>query len=84
MMHTDKLLSSQNIDVLSLIPGGCANKEIGAKHFITEETTKGHTKSIFNDLAPTSASAATDRGTWVRRFGSTLVSSGRLKAELPD
>jgi hypothetical protein len=44
---------------------------------------KGHTKSIVTDLAPTSASAATDRGTWVRRFGSTLVSSGRLKAELP-
>jgi DNA-binding NarL/FixJ family response regulator len=47
MMHTDKALSSQNIDVLSLIPGGCANKEIAAKRSITEETMKGHAKSIF-------------------------------------
>jgi DNA-binding NarL/FixJ family response regulator len=46
-MHTDKALSSQNIDVLSLIPGGCANKEIAAKRSITEETMKGHAKSIF-------------------------------------
>jgi DNA-binding NarL/FixJ family response regulator len=59
MMHTDKALSSQNIDVLRLMARGSANKEIAAKPSITEETMKGHTKSIFNNLSSTFSYAAT-------------------------
>ena len=47
----DEALSSREIEVLSLISGGNANKEIAAKLSITEETVKGHMKSIFTKLA---------------------------------
>src|SRR6202050_813186 len=46
----DEALSSREIEVLGLISGGNANKEIAAKLFITEETVKGHMKSIFAKL----------------------------------
>jgi DNA-binding NarL/FixJ family response regulator len=46
----DDALSSREIEVLSLISGGNANKEIAAKLSITEETVKGHMKSIFTKL----------------------------------
>jgi len=46
----DEALSSREIEVLRLISGGNANKEIAAKLFITEETVKGHMKSIFAKL----------------------------------
>ncbi len=47
---TDEALSSREIEVLSLIAGGNANKEIGARLSITEETVKGHIKNIFTKL----------------------------------
>src|SRR5712692_11726749 len=41
---TDDALSSREIEVLRLISGGNANKEIAAQLSITEETVKGHVK----------------------------------------
>jgi len=46
----DEALSSREIEVLRLISGGNANKEIAAKLSIAEETVKGHMKSIFTKL----------------------------------
>jgi DNA-binding NarL/FixJ family response regulator len=43
-------LSSRETEVLSLISGGNANKEIAAKLSIAEETLKGHMASIFTKL----------------------------------
>jgi DNA-binding NarL/FixJ family response regulator len=47
---TDDALSSREIEVLKLIAGGNANKEIGARLSITEETVKGHIKNILAKL----------------------------------
>jgi DNA-binding NarL/FixJ family response regulator len=47
---TDDALSSREIEVLSLIAGGNANKEIAARLSIAEETVKGHIKNIFAKL----------------------------------
>ena len=48
---TDDALTSREIDVLRLIAGGNANKEIAAQLSITEETVKGHVRSILAKLA---------------------------------
>jgi DNA-binding NarL/FixJ family response regulator len=48
---TDDALSSREIEVLKMIAGGNANKEIAAQLSITEETVKGHIKNIFNKLS---------------------------------
>ena len=47
---TDDALTSREIDVLRLIAGGNANKEIAAQLSITEETVKGHVRSILAKL----------------------------------
>ncbi|HTA43321.1 MAG TPA: response regulator transcription factor [Bryobacteraceae bacterium] len=47
---TDEGLSDREIQVLSLISGGNANKEIAAQLSISEETVKGHVKSILAKL----------------------------------
>ncbi len=47
---TDESLSSREIEVLRLIAGGNANKEIAAQLSITEETVKGHVKNIMAKL----------------------------------
>src|SRR6266404_4761381 len=47
---TDDALSSREIEVLRLISGGNANKEIAAQLSISEETVKGHVKSILAKL----------------------------------
>jgi len=47
---TDDALTSREIDVLRLITGGNANKEIAAQLSITEETVKGHVKNILAKL----------------------------------
>jgi DNA-binding NarL/FixJ family response regulator len=47
---TDEWLSQREIQVLSLISGGNANKEIAAQLSITEETVKGHVKNILAKL----------------------------------
>jgi DNA-binding NarL/FixJ family response regulator len=47
---TDGALSSREIEVLRLIAGGNANKEIAAQLSITEETVKGHIKNILAKL----------------------------------
>jgi len=47
---TDDSLSSREIEVLRLVSGGNANKEIAAQLSITEETVKGHLKNILAKL----------------------------------
>src|SRR6266478_2452986 len=47
---TDDALSVREIEVLRLISGGNANKEIAAQLSITEETVKGHVKNILAKL----------------------------------
>jgi len=47
---TDEGLSDREIQVLRLISGGNANKEIAAQLSITEETVKGHVKNILAKL----------------------------------
>jgi DNA-binding NarL/FixJ family response regulator len=46
----DEKLSSREIEVLRLISGGNANKQIAAQLSITEETVKGHIKNILAKL----------------------------------
>ena len=46
----DEPLTSREIDVLRLIAGGTANKLIGDRLSITEETVKGYVKSILSKL----------------------------------
>ena len=46
----DAALSSREIEVLRLISGGNANKEIAGRLSITEETVKGHVKNILAKL----------------------------------
>ena len=47
---TDDTLTAREIDVLRLIAGGNANKEIAALLSITEETVKGYVKNILAKL----------------------------------
>jgi DNA-binding NarL/FixJ family response regulator len=47
---TDETLSAREIEVLRLISGGNANKEIAAQLSIAEETVKGHIKNILAKL----------------------------------
>jgi DNA-binding NarL/FixJ family response regulator len=47
---TDDGLTPREIDVLRLIAGGNANKEIAAQLSLTEETVKGHVKNILAKL----------------------------------
>jgi DNA-binding NarL/FixJ family response regulator len=47
---TDDNLTPREIDVLRLIAGGNANKEIAARLSLTEETVKGHVKNILAKL----------------------------------
>jgi DNA-binding NarL/FixJ family response regulator len=47
---TDDSLTPREIDVLRLIAGGNANKEIAAQLSLTEETVKGHVKNILAKL----------------------------------
>lgn len=49
--HTgDEELSTRQIEILRLIAGGNANKEIANQLSITEETVKGHVKNILSKL----------------------------------
>jgi len=46
----DDTLTPRELDVLRLVAGGNANKEIGARLFLTEETVKSHVRSILAKL----------------------------------
>jgi DNA-binding NarL/FixJ family response regulator len=48
---TDEALTPAEIEVLRLIAGGNANKEIAAQLSLTEETVKGRVRSILSKLA---------------------------------
>jgi DNA-binding NarL/FixJ family response regulator len=47
---TDDALTPREVDVLRLVAGGNANKEIAAKLSLTEETVKSHVKNILAKL----------------------------------
>lgn len=47
---TDEALTPREVDVLRLIAGGNANKEIAARLSLTEETVKGYVKNILAKL----------------------------------
>lgn len=47
---TDNALTPREIDVLRLVAGGNANKEIAAKLSLTEETVKSHIRNILSKL----------------------------------
>jgi DNA-binding NarL/FixJ family response regulator len=47
---TDNALTPREVEVLRLIAGGNANKEIAARLSLTEETVKGHVKNILAKL----------------------------------
>ncbi|HMD98432.1 MAG TPA: response regulator transcription factor [Terriglobia bacterium] len=47
----DEALSAREIEVLQLIAGGNANKQIAFQLSITEETVKGHVKNILSKLS---------------------------------
>jgi DNA-binding NarL/FixJ family response regulator len=47
---TDDALTPRELDVLRLIAGGNANKEIAAQLSLAEETVKGHVKNILAKL----------------------------------
>ncbi len=47
---TDDSLTPREIEVLRLIGGGNANKEVAAQLSLTEETVKGHVKNILAKL----------------------------------
>jgi DNA-binding NarL/FixJ family response regulator len=48
---TDETLSGREIEVLRLVSGGNANKEIAVRLSITEETVKGHLRNILAKLS---------------------------------
>jgi DNA-binding NarL/FixJ family response regulator len=47
---SDNLLTAREIDVLRLICGGNANKEIAARLLLSEETVKAHVRNILGKL----------------------------------
>lgn len=47
---SDDVLSPREVDVLRLIAGGNANKEIASQLSLTEQTVKSHVKSILSKL----------------------------------
>jgi DNA-binding NarL/FixJ family response regulator len=47
----EETLSAREVEVLRLVSGGNANKEIAAQLSITEETVKGHVKNILAKLS---------------------------------
>jgi DNA-binding NarL/FixJ family response regulator len=46
----DETLTPREIDVLRLVAGGNANKEVAARLSLTEETVKSHVRSILSKL----------------------------------
>jgi DNA-binding NarL/FixJ family response regulator len=50
-LHTmDPSLTAREIEVLKLIAGGCSNKVVADRLQITEDTVKGHVRSIMEKL----------------------------------
>jgi DNA-binding NarL/FixJ family response regulator len=47
---TDEALTPREVEVLRLVAGGNANKEIAAKLWLTEETVKSHVRNILAKL----------------------------------
>jgi DNA-binding NarL/FixJ family response regulator len=46
----DSSLTEREIEVLKLVAGGCSNKAVAARLRITEDTVKGHVRSIMEKL----------------------------------
>jgi DNA-binding NarL/FixJ family response regulator len=50
-LHTaDPALTAREIEVLKLVAGGCSNKVVADRLQITEDTVKGHVRSIMEKL----------------------------------
>jgi DNA-binding NarL/FixJ family response regulator len=47
---TDSTLTMREIEVLKLVAGGCSNKAVADRLRITEDTVKGHVRSILEKL----------------------------------
>lgn len=47
---TDSSLTQREIEVLKLVAGGCSNKVVADRLRITEDTVKGHVRSIMDKL----------------------------------
>jgi DNA-binding NarL/FixJ family response regulator len=47
---TDPSLTDREIEVLKLVAGGCSNKAVADRLRITEDTVKGHVRSIMDKL----------------------------------
>jgi DNA-binding NarL/FixJ family response regulator len=50
MHSTDSTLTTREIEVLKLVAGGCSNKAVANRLRITEDTVKGHVRSILEKL----------------------------------
>lgn len=59
---TDDALTPREIDVLRLVAGGNANKEIAAQLGLTEETVKSHVKNILAKLGANDRTHAVTMG----------------------
>jgi DNA-binding NarL/FixJ family response regulator len=59
-------LSQRERDVLALVAGGCPNKEIARRLWITERTVKGHLTRIFREIG---VDDRTQAALWAQRNG---------------
>jgi DNA-binding NarL/FixJ family response regulator len=58
----DEVVSNREVEVLRLVAGGSSNKRIAASLSISEETAKGHVKSILAKLGATDRTHAVTLG----------------------
>ena len=58
----DTELSERELTVLRLLAGDLSQREIGAELYISLNTVKGHTRSIFRKLGVSSRADAVARG----------------------
>jgi LuxR family maltose regulon positive regulatory protein len=55
-------LSERELDVLQLLAGDLSQREIASQLFVSFDTVKSHSRSIFRKLGVTSRSDAVARG----------------------
>jgi DNA-binding CsgD family transcriptional regulator len=55
-------LSGRELEVLELVSGGLANREIGSRLFISEETVKSHVRKLLGKLPARSRAHAVGIG----------------------
>jgi LuxR family maltose regulon positive regulatory protein len=62
MLAADLELSERELTVLRLLASELSQREIGAELYISLNTVKGHTRSIFRKLGVSSRAEAVARG----------------------